>query len=56
MEMKTEREKVIESVLRISCFKSSQEKLLCSSAFSTYEGLPPATETKDYQVPLQEFF
>lgn len=56
MEMKTEREKVIESVLRISCFKSSQEKLLCSSAFSTYEALPPATETKDYQVPLQEFF
>ena len=56
MEMKPERENFIESALRNSCFKSFQEKLLCSSAFSTYEGLPPATESKDYQVPLMAFF
>ena len=36
--------------------KFLEKALLCSSAFSTYEGLPPATETEDYQVPLKEFF
>ena len=56
--MKQEGEKqVIESVMRNSCFKKILGKaLLCSSIFSTYEGLPPANETEDYLVPLKEFF